>query len=117
MATSQDLVPTGQEYGKRQETVAAMQQAGIPLASPQGGGAPAPTQPSVTAGGPPLEPGAPLSPLDLLEQNTPDAFPFISDLGTAPALPASDQASAVAAMSASAQSSFARAVLSRLSRR
>ena len=33
MATSQDLVPTNQPYGQRQETVAARQQAGVPLSS------------------------------------------------------------------------------------
>lgn len=53
-STSQDLVPTGLPYGSRQNTVAQMQAAGVPLSSVTGGqGA---TQPGPTrdpASGPP----------------------------------------------------------------
>jgi len=38
MATSQDLVPTNQPYGSRQQTVAAMEAADVPLSSEVGGG-------------------------------------------------------------------------------
>lgn len=47
--TSQDLVPQGGDYGARQSTVAAMQQAGLPLDSAVAGG----TSGVVPAGLPP----------------------------------------------------------------
>lgn len=37
MPTSQDLVPTGREYGARQQTVQQMRAAGLPLSSEGGG--------------------------------------------------------------------------------
>ena len=55
MATSQDLVPTGQPFGDRQRNVAAMELANVPLSS-QGG----PVAPPVGGGGPqpaPVLPG------------------------------------------------------------
>lgn len=72
MATSQDMVPTGQPYGARKANVAAMQAAGVPLSSeggappaaaaspapspaPAGGVRPAPPQP---AGAPPPDLGS-----------------------------------------------------------
>ena len=51
MATSQDLVPTGQPFGDRQQNVAAMELANVPTSSegaaapPVGGGGPPPVLP------------------------------------------------------------------------
>lgn len=110
MPTSQDLVPNNQPYGARQQNVAAMQQAGLPLAStpsspPQlvngGGGGPVASPP--TAGG--------FSPLSLLQNQSPSDFPFTSAV-TQP--PAGAQPDTFAALQASAQSSFAVAVMQRL---
>ena len=63
MATSEDLVPNGLPYGERQNTKAAMQQAGTPTASspaapalgqlPGGGGVPIQSPPSSLATAPP----------------------------------------------------------------
>jgi len=38
MATSEPLVPTGREYGARQDYIQAAQQAGVPLAPPTSDG-------------------------------------------------------------------------------
>jgi len=51
MATSDDLFPTVQEQGARQQNVAAMQAAQVPLSS-QGQGAPSPTVPASPSAAP-----------------------------------------------------------------
>ena len=58
MPTSQDLVPTGQPQGARQDTVAAMQAADIPLSSE--GGPPAPVVPGSPAGPSPVAQAGPV---------------------------------------------------------
>lgn len=116
MASSQDLVPTGGAYGSRQETVALMNQAGVPLnssptpaASPAQAGRSAPRQPVPPNAGT----GGGFNPLDLLGQNGPEAFPFI---GAEPAVPPmAEPDSPLAALAASSQSTFGLAVLARLS--
>ena len=59
MVSSQDLVPTNLPYGSRQQTVAQMQAADIPVSSESGGGA----TPLVPTGAPPgpVAPAAPVS--------------------------------------------------------
>jgi hypothetical protein len=116
--TSQDLVPTNQPYGNRQENVAAMQQGGVPTSTTP---PPPPGQPSPGGGGPPaLLPGGPSSPpmsgLDLLRGHTPADFPFIDSPQTT-SQPAEEPDSVTSALAASAQSSFARAVMARLQSR
>jgi len=118
MTTSQDLVPTNQPYGNRQENVAAMQAGGIPTSTTP---PPPPGQPPQGPGGPPaLLPGGgggpPMSGLDLLRGHTPADFPFIGDQG-AGSPPAEEPDSVTSALAASAQSSFARAVMARLQSR
>lgn len=73
---AEDLVPTGQPYGQRQATVAAMQEAGLPTQSSPGLGG-GQTRPPVG-----LPEGVP-GPLrnarpdfDPLLEGTPDEFPF-----------------------------------------
>lgn len=60
MATTQDLVPTGLPHGSRQETVARMKAANVPLTSEGGGGR---VSPSVTAAASPAaaSPATPVS--------------------------------------------------------
>lgn len=116
--TSQDLVANNQPYGNRQQNVAAMQQAGLPTSSSQvapapGGAAPRPagSQPQGLGG-----PRPPMTGLDLLAQRRPEDFPFIN---SQPSQAATAQApdSVLTALGASAQSSFAKAVLARLNSR
>ena len=64
MATSQDLVPVGQEQGARQRNVAAMKAAGVPLSS-EGGGDQGSPSPTIGAGPPPRVPAAPVNRGDL----------------------------------------------------
>lgn len=58
MGTSQDLVPTDQPYGSRQQTVSAMQAADVPLSSEGGGGGPVPPGPELRRAIPPSAPPA-----------------------------------------------------------
>jgi len=119
MPTSEDLVPNDQPQGSRQETVAGMQQAGLPLSTSPSSGQPelpaatpasAPSQPQIGPQGPPM------SGLDLLAGRSPADFPFIGgEESGSPA--ASEPDSVMSALAASAQSSFAQAVLSRLQSR
>ncbi len=60
MTSSQDLVPTDLPYGSRQETVARMQAANVPLASEGGGGTVAPVG-SAAASPPAVSPATPVS--------------------------------------------------------
>lgn len=115
MPSSQDLVPTGGEYGARQETVGLMQQAGVPLASSPGSGpqpqAPISTQPGVGA----PDAGGPMTGIDLLMSTAPGDFGFLGQED--PAQPATEPDSPVRSLAASSQSSFGAAVLARLAQR
>lgn len=112
MATSEPLVPTGQPYGERAETVAAMRQAGLPLSPPPAGSSGSVQSrrgPSV----PPSSPGAPTLGSQLLRDHTPGDFPFLAEPDQAPAS-SSEPRSLIQSLAAASQSSFGRAVLSRL---
>lgn len=110
MTSSESLVPTGRPYGERQQIKADMQQAGLPLSPPAGG---APSRPGARRIAP--TPGAPLAAGPaLLDAATPDDFPFLADQPAAPELPADQPASVMGALGASAQSTFAQAVVARL---
>jgi hypothetical protein len=61
MASSQDLVPTNLPYGSRQQTVAQMQAADIPLNSADGGGGGSPPAPPAVASPSPVAPATPVS--------------------------------------------------------
>lgn len=113
MPTSQPLVPTGGPYDSRQETVAMMQQADIPLAPSAASSSPPMAPAPAGAAQSPSQPvpGAPMTGLDLLMAHTPEEFPFI---GQEAAQPVGQTDSPLAALAASAQSQFAQAVLSRL---
>lgn len=112
---AEDLVPTGGDYGTRQQTVANMQSAGVPLQSSPAQ-APAPAgRPAPAAGQPPPPDGAPVTGLDLLLSHTPDEFGFLGQPETAQ--PAGQQDSPLVALAQSAQSTFGLAVLSRLNQR
>lgn len=112
MTSSESLVATGRPYGSRQQLVSDMRQAGLPLAPSDSQGVAAP-QP---AGGGRVapQPGTPpMGGLALLEANSPDAFPFLAD--PPPTAEAAGQTGSVmSALGASAQSSFAQAVVARL---
>ena len=78
MGTSQDLVPTGQPYGERKATVAAMKSANVPLSSGSGGGqavpptgSPQPVGASPTAPAPPVS-GQSLEGFDVFAGREPD---------------------------------------------
>lgn len=74
--TSQDLVPNDQPYGNRQETLAGMQQAGLPTEAGVGGPAAAPTP----SGGPVPSPppaGLPAN-FDVFAGRTPPEQPYAS---------------------------------------
>ena len=64
MASSQDLVPTNLPYGSRQQTVAQMQAADIPVSS-AGGGRGSSSAVSTGASPSPVAPAAPVSRADL----------------------------------------------------
>lgn len=103
--SSETGVPRNLPYGERQNTVAAMQQADVPLS---------PTRPTTTpAARPPAGGSGVRQPLDLLAETTPADFPFI---GEEQPLPAEQSGSVLDSLAVSAQSSFAQAVLSRLNR-
>ena len=61
MVSSQDLVPVDLPYGSRQQTVAQMQAADIPVSSEGGGGIPAPLGTPGVASPSPVAPAAPVS--------------------------------------------------------
>lgn len=112
--TSEPLVPKGLPQGSRQRTRAAMQRANIPL-SPTGdnrGGVSGALSPQ----GQPATTDAPLAPVDLLAQTTPDDFPFIGQ-PQPDAQPADQPDSVIRGLAAGAQSTFGAAVLSRLQSR
>lgn len=116
MTDRQPLVPDGQPYGARKATVAAMRQAGVPLA-------PKKSKSPGTGGGPPLSnaagPGGVRSGVDLLADHAPSDFPFLAaggDPQETAAQPSTEPDSPLQALAGSAQSSFAAAVLSRLGR-
>jgi hypothetical protein len=112
MATSEPLVPTGQEYGARQETVAAMRNAGLPLAptTVRAGGARTPNMPA-----PP--PATRFRPdYDPLLEADPSALPGVS--GEAPVNPYEQAAPDSYAMLAdTAGSALVREVARRLAAR
>lgn len=116
MATSQDLVPTGADYGVRQQTVDLMTQAGVPLSStpssPSSPPAPTATPPGLAAPVGPGSTGQPDAGLGLLDQYGPDDFPFLQ----APAnpQPIEQPGSETLALELTSQSSFGNAVLARL---
>lgn len=118
MPTSEPYVPSNLPYGERQNTVAAMEQAGVPLrpgaatAGADRGGAGASPRPS---SGPAA--AAPASGLDLLAGRTPGDFQFLADpdAQTPDAQPAGQSDSPLQALAQSSQSTFGMAVLSRLS--
>ena len=72
--TSQDLVPNEQPYGARQQTLAGMQQAGLPTSSESAGG-PAPIAPGAPppASAPPA--GLPAN-FDVFQGRTPAEQPY-----------------------------------------
>ena len=108
MAT-EELVPRGLPYGEGQKIRQAKLAAGLPLeASPVStaqGGSPAVSRATSAAGGP-------RSPGQILAETTPGDFPFVTEPGVAP--PPDQPDSPLAALAVSAQSSFGKAVLSRL---
>lgn len=65
MASSEDLVPTGLPYGSREDTVAQMKAANVPLGSASGGGAPPAPVAAPLAAAP--APAAPVSRADLAQ--------------------------------------------------
>lgn len=107
--TSESLVATGRPYGERQKLKAGMQQAGLPLA-------PVPTRPSLptpTSAGMAPQPGTgPIGGLALIDGHAPDDFPFLAD--APPPAAAGATGSVMSALGASAQSTFAQAVIARL---
>lgn len=108
--TSESLVATGRPYGERQKLKAGMQQAGLPLApsAQSGPSLPAPASSSRVA---PQPGSAPMGGLSLLDR-APDDFPFLAD--PPPPAAAGDTGSVMSALGASAQSTFAQAVIARL---
>ena len=111
MASSEPLVPTNLPQGSRQAVREGMVSANIPLAPPVSRGAGS-SLPNSTVGAEP-PPGAG-GPLDILLENGPEAFPFVTmgdpETAEAPSAPRS----VVSAIAASSQSSFGRAVAERL---
>lgn len=112
MPTSQDLVPNGLPYGERQQTVEGYQQAGVPTATTPAGSR-SPVRSVATGPAQPGPSGPPVSGLELLRGRTPGDFPFIGG-EQAGSPPSSEPDSVVNALGASAQSSFAKAVIARL---
>lgn len=118
---AEDLVPTGQPYGSRQATVAAMQEAGLPTqSSPAMGSSPAP------GGGGPTRPPVALpeglpGPLraargdfDPLLEGTPDEFPYAQQ--ALPATPTGDPPASIRMrrIAATSQNRFVRDMAKRL---
>lgn len=115
MASSEPLVPTGQPYGARKDTRAAMVSAGLPLApTPNGASSP---QPGASGGsGRPAQagPSGPPGPLSMLLSRSPQDFPFLAEQANQPVSSSQSPQSVSSALAASAQSSFAQAVSARL---
>lgn len=116
MTDRQRFVPDGLPQGERQKTVAALNQAGVPLdpgtsATTRGARARPTARTTGRAAGPP-------GPLDFLTRSTPGDFPFLTEPdATAVAPPSTEPESLTQALAASSQSSFGVAVLSRLNQR
>ena len=103
----EDLVATGQEYGERQQTVAMMQRANLPVRSSAGEprmGVPAsiPNFPVVRPANPDFDP---------LEGRTPQDYPFLAGQ---PATHPGSAPTPLSAMHGQANSDYVRAVLARL---